>query len=158
MSTATLDFNRPAHFHHLKGNKKVLKLHCVTKSLKNRMKDFLTVQVISLYVSDAELQASSWNNQAHPQHCGAEQCCTSQKMFLGEVLSDCFWCPLSLWWWEQAGSSGALGVQGSSLALAFHTRSAVKACDCPQTLPPTAPLHPHSHVVWPITVIQLVWK
>lgn len=34
------------------------------------------------------------------------------------------------------------GAGGSSLALAFHTRSTVKACDRPQTLPPTAPLYP----------------
>lgn len=43
----------------------------------------------------------------------------------------------------QAGSFAALQAKGSSLALAFHTRSAVKACDRLQTLQPTAPLHPH---------------
>lgn len=42
----------------------------------------------------------------------------------------------------QASSFAALQALWSSLALAFHTRSAVKACDCPQTLQPTAPLIP----------------
>lgn len=93
-----------------------------------------------LSVAGMRLQAWHRNNQAHLRHSRASA--QSQKMFLDEVLSDCFWFPLC--WREPAGSSAALGVHGSSLALAFHTRSAVKACDRLQTLPPTAPLHPRS--------------
>lgn len=40
------------------------------------------------------------------------------------------------------GSFAALQAQASSLDLAFHTRSTVKACDRPQTPQPTAPLYP----------------
>lgn len=80
--------------------------------------------------------------------CTSWYCCFTwqrsrlcQKTFLYEVfLSDCFWWPLC--WWEHGGSFAALQAQACSLALAFHTRSAVKACDRPQTPQPTAPLYP----------------
>lgn len=66
--------------------------------------------------------------------------CSTAEARRWEVLSDCFWGPLC--WWAQPGSFAALGVQGSSQALALHTRSAVKASDHPQTIPPTAPTYP----------------
>lgn len=143
MSTATLDFNQPAQCHRSQGT--------------GRCKNYTAWQNPSKM---SENSRHSLHNLFHKMFCffGCTWRCsrlrrscssaatgwrrTSQKMcFLGWSLVRFVFDALSVGE-SRPGSFAALQAQGSSLALAFHTRSAVKACDRPQTLQPTAPLYP----------------
>lgn len=65
-------------------NEEVLKLRCMTKSLKNDWKQLsFSPQLMSQLMSLLQMMGAG---------IITEQCCTSQKMFLDEVLSDCLWC------------------------------------------------------------------
>lgn len=136
MSTSTLDFNQRALCHHPWGMRRC-KNYAAWQN-PSKMAENCSNLYFPVIVSDDDAAAAGCCENPADERSSIER---SQKIFLDEVLSDCFWCPLCRG--EQTGSFAALQAQGCSLALAFHTHSAVKACDRSQTLQPTVPSYPH---------------
>lgn len=139
MSTATLDFNQPAQCHHSWGMRRCKSDAAWQNPSKNVRKQLsVSAQLISQDVFCFRRQCSwllmSWSSRASSA-AKARRCFFWMKSC--QIVFDALSVGES-----RPGSFAALQAQRSRLALAFHTRSAVKACDRPQTLQPTAPSYP----------------
>lgn len=117
----------------------VLKLCRTTKSLKNDWNLSLPLQLMSQLTV---CLCCKWEGRVEGRRRSWTKTC--QIVFDASVL-------------VRAGASfAALRLQGSSLALAFHTQQSrpVTVCRLYRQLLP----YPLAPVVWPIMNIQLVWK